>query len=293
LIIDDASPDNTAEVAAELVKQDSRVVYRQHKVNQGHIATYNEGIEWASADYQLLLSADDYLLPGALSRATELMEKHQEIGFVFGKAITHIDGQILDLTKFKSDTESRRIFKGLEFIEHSGVRNIVPTPTAVIRTKLQKKLGGYRTELSHSGDMEMWLRLAAHASVGMIYAYQAVYRRHSANMSLEYLSNSWLPDLKQRKEAIDIFIENCSNVLPNAQNLRHKFLYLLAREAVGLSSSTFNEKEQEVSLSLSEFAYQIYPQIKQSLPWTKLVCKRALGYKAWSTLRAAAKIVRN
>jgi glycosyltransferase involved in cell wall biosynthesis len=74
LIIDDASPDNTAEVAADLVREDSRVPFVRHTINKGHIATYNEWIEWASADYMLLLSADDYLLPGALSRAANLLD---------------------------------------------------------------------------------------------------------------------------------------------------------------------------------------------------------------------------
>src|ERR1700674_1005784 len=87
LILDDASPDNTAEVAAELARQDSRVTFVRHITNKGHIATYNEGIEWASADYMLLLSADDYLLSGALSASAKLMDDHPEVGFTFGKVV--------------------------------------------------------------------------------------------------------------------------------------------------------------------------------------------------------------
>ena len=64
-VIDDASPDDTPVVAAELVAADARVAYRRHERNLRHIATYNEGIDWISAKYYLLLSADDYLLPGA------------------------------------------------------------------------------------------------------------------------------------------------------------------------------------------------------------------------------------
>src|SRR5690348_14683949 len=78
LIIDDASPDNTSEVAAGLASEDGRVEWRRHTANIGHIATYNEGIEWVSARYTLLLSADDYLLPGALERAVNLMDAHPE-----------------------------------------------------------------------------------------------------------------------------------------------------------------------------------------------------------------------
>src|SRR5215471_13341349 len=54
---------------------------------QRQIATYNEGIDWVSADYMLLLSADDYLLPGALDRAAAVLDAHLEVGFVFGRAV--------------------------------------------------------------------------------------------------------------------------------------------------------------------------------------------------------------
>ena len=189
LVIDDASPDNTAEVAAALAREDPRVSVIRHSTNKGHINTYNEGIEWASADYMLLLSADDYLLPGALSRATDLMNAHREVGFTFGNVIELSDNgnetpikSIIGLTK---DSDGR-ILEGGKFIELSGAENLVATCSAVVRTDLQKQLGGYRKELPHTGDMEMWLRFAAHASVGFISAYQGVYRQHRANMSITY-----------------------------------------------------------------------------------------------------------
>ena len=81
LVIDDASPDRTAEVAAGLAQEDSRITFRRHSTNVGHIATYNEGIEWATSKYMLILSADDYLIPGGLSRTVNLMEEHPNVGF--------------------------------------------------------------------------------------------------------------------------------------------------------------------------------------------------------------------
>ena len=87
LIIDDASPDNTPEVARALAAQDPRVEYRRHEVNQGHIATYNEGLDWADGDYVLLLSADDLLTPGALERAIAPMDAYPEVGVSFGRQI--------------------------------------------------------------------------------------------------------------------------------------------------------------------------------------------------------------
>jgi hypothetical protein len=289
LIIDDASPDNTGEVAAELAKGESRVSVVRHASNKGHIATYNEGIEWASADYMLILSADDYLLPGALTHSATLMDAYPEVGFTFGNVIELRDNR--DLNRGSVDVITKagwRILRGLEFIELSASRNIVPTPTAVVRTALQKRLGGYLKDLPHSGDMEMWLRLAAHASVGSLEACQAVYRRHSGNMSLNYMA--LLPDLQQRKAALDCFYRSCN--FSTAQRLHQKALLSLGRDAVGLASRTFNEGKIEVSGQFSEFALGVCPQIKGSLEWAKLACKRRLGFRAWNALRPAFARIR-
>jgi glycosyltransferase involved in cell wall biosynthesis len=292
LIIDDASPDNTSEVAADLAREDSRVIFLRHTANRGHIATYNEGIEWASGDYTLILSADDYLLPGALTRSASLMDAYPEVGFTFGKAITFDDRGERGQKDSARDKADWRILAGPEFIELSGSHNIVATPTAVVRTELQKQVGGYRRELPHSGDMEMWLRLAAHASVGALGACQAVYRRHAGNMSLMYTAQGLLTDLQQRKAALDCFFRTCGHALPNAQLLHRRFFWSLGCDAVGLASSAFNEHAMEVSEQLSEFALRVCPRVKRSLPWTKLACKRSIGYGAWHALQSAVDGIR-
>ena len=73
--------------------------------------------------------------------------------------------------------------------------NIVPTPTAVVRTSAQKRIGGYRKDLPHSGDLFMWLRLAGEGSVGIIDVPQGFYRTHGQNMSTGY---GGLRDFRQR-----------------------------------------------------------------------------------------------
>jgi len=287
LVIDDASPDNTAQVGQELAASDNRVEFRRHAVNKGHIATYNEGIEWASADYMLILSADDYLLPGALSRAVMLMDEHPEVGFVYGNAIETDDQSTPSLTTVIGE-EHWRVLTGLEFIERSGARNLVRTPTAVIRTELQKRVGGYLPELPHSGDMEMWLRLAAHASVGFLESFQAVYRRHRCNMSLAYRANGSLPDVEQRKAALDFFLQACGFMLPNAGQLRRRLFRALSCDAICLASSALNEGQTEVSDRLTEWALQLCPEVTRSFPWAKLWCKRRIPGPALRALQPAS-----
>ncbi len=293
LILDDASPDNTAEIAADLVRADSRVFFIRHSSNKGHIATYNEGIEWASADYLLLLSADDYLLPNALRRAVSLMDTHPKVGFTFSKVIELRDtGSPVQVTIGESVAGKMdwRIMQGLEFIdliEQNGFINIVPTPTVVIRTQLQKRVGGYRSELPHTGDLEMWLRLAAHGSVGVFEACHAVYRRHGSNMQMDYYTDKHLPDLQQRKAALDCFLETCSHVLPNAQQLQRSSLCRLAFEGMQYAGAAFTAGEMELSRRLSQFSLGIYPEVKYSWPGVLLISKRLLGFRVWSVLRPA------
>ena len=198
-----------------------------HASNKGHIATYNEGIDWVSADYFSLLSADDYLLPGALSRATRLMGTNQGVGFVFGNAIELApNGErefVTPLASLAMGEKECRVFSGREFVTLSGSRNIVPTPTPVIRTWLQKKLGGYRPELPHSGDMEMWWRFAGHSDIGFVNAEQAVYRRHASNMSHAYEASSRLPDILQRKSALEFVFAAHDVALWKDAVVRRKF----------------------------------------------------------------------
>jgi glycosyltransferase involved in cell wall biosynthesis len=185
LIIDDASTDETPAVGAELAA-DPRVEFRRHARNMRHIATYNEGlIGWASAKYSLLLSADDWLAPGALGRSVDFLESHPAAGLVCGHAlIVEDDAQAAAPPPLDGKW---CVLSGEDFTRHCvSIANPVSTPTAVVRTGLQQQIGGYRPELPHSGDMEMWMRFAAHGAVGIIRDVQAYYRWHGQNMGREY-----------------------------------------------------------------------------------------------------------
>lgn len=288
LILDDASPDNTPEVGAALAAADSRVSYRRSKVNKGHIATYNEGIEWASATFYMLLSADDYLLPGALGRAVELMTSDPRLGFAFGNALVlHGDGKLERLTPLGTvGAPSQRTFSGRSFVQTSGAINIVPTPTAIIRTSLQKQVGGYRTELPHSGDMEMWLRLASYSDVGFINCDQAVYRRHQSNMSLDYLAGSALPDLRQRLRALEIFFECGNSDVSQDRDIRNFLQRHLAQDALRHATLAFNEANPDGAVAIKQFALSVSPDIRRSWNWAKLAIKQAIGARTWRAINS-------
>jgi hypothetical protein len=200
LIIDDASPDDSAEIARALAATDDRVEVRVHAENKGHIATYNEGLlEWAEGDYSVLLSADDLLTPGALARATKVLEANPNVGFVYGHSKYWVDSE--PQPEPRVEPTGTTFWTGEEWLRimcklgHS----VVTSPEVVVRTSVQQRIGGYRPELPHTGDVEMWMRFAVHSDVAFIKGVdQAFYRIHGNQMTVERVP---LVSLRPRKAA--------------------------------------------------------------------------------------------
>lgn len=287
LIIDDTSSDNTPEVGTRLAALDSRVEFRRHEVNKGHIATYNEGLlEWATADYSVMLSADDALTPGALARAVDLMERHADVGMVYGRAL--VVGDDAGLSGLAKEVpQDYQILSGAQFITHCcAFANPVPAPAVVVRTKVQHRLGGYRSHLPHSGDMEMWMRFATQGSVGILRAVQAYYRWHGSNMGTAYYDGT-LGDLTEQKAACDEVLTLWGASLPDVPLLLNTVNRRVAEEAFWIASKAFDAGDLTRSRACLQFATQHFPELKRSSQWKRFRAKRLLGQTAWSRIRPA------
>ena len=81
LVVNDASPDNAAEVIKSF--SDPRVRYIEHEVNQGLSAARNTGISNAVGDYIALLDGDDYFHPEKLKAHAEFLEKNPEVSVTY------------------------------------------------------------------------------------------------------------------------------------------------------------------------------------------------------------------
>ena len=270
----------------ELASRDPRIHYRRHLVNRGHIATYNEGIEWADGDYLLVLSADDLLTPGALGRAARLMDAHPEVALTYGRAIMTSDPS--QHPPLMPEPCKTRILTGLELIEAfcAWGGNRVPTQTAIVRTSVQKAVGGYRADLPHSGDMEMWMRLALRGSIGVVAADQAYYRIHSTNMHLSYEA-AVVGDMEQyRRTFLGVFAEH-ADLLPGSGKLRETAMTSLARRALWKAGGFLDEANTRGAAELLDFALRTAPEVRGSGLWYRVRLKQALGPRLWAFVRRA------
>jgi glycosyltransferase involved in cell wall biosynthesis len=79
LVVDDGSTDDTA----ERVRRFGRAISYFRKPNGGQASAFNFGLSRVRGKYVALLDADDYWLPGKLSRIAEEFERHRDAGMIY------------------------------------------------------------------------------------------------------------------------------------------------------------------------------------------------------------------
>lgn len=294
LIIDDASPDDSAEVARKIAASRSAVEVIVHDTNKGNIATFNEGLlDWADGDYCIMLSADDRLTPGALRRACELLDANPGAGFAYGHALWWSDRAPVPVARQR--VRGWSVMPGPEWIEHlfRHGQNPIISPEVVVRTSLQKRVGGYDPALPKAADMEIFMRFAAHADVGFIRgADQAFHRVHDQNMSK---SVSPLMDLIDRRSVFEVVLDRYGAHLADTKSLSGMVHRQLSREAVWAAARVYDpgrlrqselarrvlgggmaEDDEDLD-NLMEFALDCWPQISTLRVYRALQSRKGVG----------------
>jgi glycosyltransferase involved in cell wall biosynthesis len=185
LIIDNASTDNSVEVAQQLAAEDRRVEVVVHPRNLGPHASFNEGVDWASSKYFVILCADDLLAPGCLASAVAILERHPAVGFAYWGAASLQPNEPMPRLDNDATGPSWQIVGGEALIEQfcrDGVNHIAASCT-MVRTTVQKLAGHYRTALPHTDDFEMWMRLACLGPAARTASHLAIRRFHGAARS--------------------------------------------------------------------------------------------------------------
>lgn len=267
IIVDDASPDDSADIAEHLSRTDNRVSVIRHHENRGHIATYNDGLACATGEFVTLVSADDFLTPGALARAVALMTANPRVGFVYGRPIEFSGAPPIDQNR---SPYTWSIWPGHRWLRLScrRGRNFILSPEVVMRTEALRAVGDYRADLPHSGDLELWLRTAGHWDVGRINGpAQAYYRVHDSNMHLTTFAGLSF-DLLQRHRA---FQTVQASPLANRARFTTTADAALATQALTAACHLLDQGERrDVVQPLIDVAAEIYPPIMQTRLHTKV-----------------------
>lgn len=130
----------------EVIVQDGDV-----ETDAGQSDALNKGFAKAKGEWLFWLNADDVLLPGALKKVLDKINRIDKINWIVGDTV-YIDerGKVLEV---RTDAKWRSWF---------GTRLSVWTggPSAFFRRELWEKRGGFAADLKYAMDIDLWTRWA-------------------------------------------------------------------------------------------------------------------------------------
>lgn len=271
LIMNDQSPDNTAEVAGSFT--DPRVRHIYNAENLGHLKNYNKGISLTTGKYVWLISADDYLRkPYVLQKYVELMEEHPSVGYTFCSGISVVDGKETSLLEYSLHDKQDRIVNGRNFLEQLLVSNFIVAASALVRRECYEKISLFPFDdgMEWSGDWYLWCIFALHFDVAYFAEPMVCYRAHDLSMTKTLAREENLQTCSDGDLAVPLMIRKKANEL-GFNKIVAKCLDSIANEYVKQCKS---KKYQTSIWSLS------IPQFEESL------CQNILSDRERSWIRA-------
>jgi GT2 family glycosyltransferase len=228
IVVDDASSDDPGRVVERLGA--GRVSFRPNPEHLGAVSTFNRCVDLASGELVHLLHGDDLVLPGfypAMDRA-----------LAAGTAVAAVC-RVQDVDGHGSPTYVTRSYRRgtgvwTDALDALAVSNRVRAPGIVVRRAAYERAGGYRPELPHAADWEMWTRLAALGPVVFVDEVLAQYRRHEGSDTSARARTG--ANIRERVTAVGVVAEHVP-VGRRAATTRRALAYalLFATRTVGSS----------------------------------------------------------
>jgi len=190
ILVDDASSDNSVEVIEKYLK-DSRIKFIKHDQNKGISRTFNEAYENARGEYIAFMPGDDVHLEDKLKIQVNYLDKHPNIGAVFGKmeVISSNNLKINSLNSIfnKTDLYSNR-FEYLKEFFYRG--NFLPAPTEMIRKEILDDVGLYNPSLHNLQDFDNHVKVLLKHEIYVLDDILCYYRWHGNNTSAKSEENT-------------------------------------------------------------------------------------------------------
>jgi glycosyltransferase involved in cell wall biosynthesis len=224
VLVDDGSTEELRDIVAVHAP---RVRYLRQD-NQGLSAARNHGLGATSGRYLKFLDCDDYLLPnGSLDRQVALLERHPEVGLVYGEALkVDVVGRPLGRRTSRFE-EGAYLHAGEVELRELLYANYITASSALLRRTALEQVGGFNPAYrTIAEDWDCWLRLAPSWSFAFTNELTVGYRIHDQTVSSRQAVSEFLarhaeildrvfanPWYRQRFEPIRPLVESYQLVL--------------------------------------------------------------------------------
>lgn len=191
VIVNDASPDNTLEVAQGLAKKDKRIKIVNNPTNLYLAGALNAGINVSTGKYIIPLDADNELPPEALQLLSEPLDNgwldthtalRHPVDITYGSMeVVEEDGSHL-----VSDWPPRNFSYEDQMAHHNQISS-----TAMYRRRIWQRIGGYRKRCPTAEDADFWCRASSFGATPHKVTDAVTLIYHNRSDSMSHVQRDW------------------------------------------------------------------------------------------------------
>lgn len=189
-VYDNASGDETADVVAELAKQDDRVKYHRHPENIGGVNNFNYGIKEVSTPFFSLLSDDNTILPNFYENAISVLNQHPDAIFFAGQTVmVNEKGQKVGASL---KTWPEGLITPPDGLLHIYEKGLPVWESVLFRNNAITSVGLLSTSVNGAADQDFIMKLARKHSIYISKKPCAAFLYHSEAWSTNRTLNEYI-----------------------------------------------------------------------------------------------------
>lgn len=153
IIVNDASPDKSAEVIRSIIIDNPEILFLDLPKNVGNCKAFNQGLKHATGKYVIDLSCDDELELERIAMQVDAFEKLPvDYGVLYSDAVYINEKGEPQSNHFKRYTPAKgNIYSALV------ARYFIAPPTMMIKKAVLNELNGYDENMAYE-DFDFWVR---------------------------------------------------------------------------------------------------------------------------------------
>ena len=261
IIVDDASTDNTFEVARSF--QDPRVKVLHHPINKKLPAALNTGFAHSAGTYLTWTSDDNCYSLNAIEEMVTYLRAHPEIDFVFANQ-HDVDefGQVIN------ETIPGPFEKLTEWCCGSGA--------FLYKRSVYEKLGGYDEKFPLAQDYDYWLRAYLNFNLGHLDCFLYDATMHPGQMTYRFSTEMIGETLAVKRKNL-------------GRSFRKNRLTLYKAHIQAASRLFFEKHQRSAAAAALIWAILFNPRALTHQPVVTLLAAISLGPSGYNFMKRAAR----
>lgn len=263
IICDDGSADGSYQIALGLARKDQRIRLVRNMKNQGVPAARNKILKLARGKYFAPHDADDIMLAGRLRIQKNILERHSEVGVVFGHAL-------MMRSRWRNRTRplyaSISTFQGAKSLRRTGTVKsypFIPHCSAMFRTLLAKDAGGYAENLITGEDANLFRKMWRRMNFYCLNRYFYIYRLHERSLTApcikfdgEFDRSKFIKTLPSPRVTVAIPVYN------GARHLADSLESVLNQDFVDFELIVYDDGSSDNSFDIAKTYEQTDPRVR-------------------------------